>query len=109
MHSYHVFFDRKDGVTHEALVAQVDRFMETQVGGNLAKGYRLLRTNNKASFDELPDYQMIVDYASEADLQAAFATMKSRFREDPHRPLMTMVEGFRVAFSHDATTGENPS
>ena len=101
MFSYHVFFGPKDGVTHDALVAQVHTFMRNQLDDNLAQSYRLLRVHNKASFDSLPDYQLIVDYASEADLETAFTAMKSRFRDQPHSPLMTMVEDFLVAFSHD--------
>ncbi|MDA3835791.1 MAG: hypothetical protein PF495_20660 [Spirochaetales bacterium] len=43
--------------------------MKTQVPGNFAVAYRILRMQDKASFESLPDYQLIVDYSSEENLQ----------------------------------------
>lgn len=101
MHSYHVYFTPKDGVSDRELLTQVHQFMERQLGSNLAISYRVLRMTNKASFGDLPDFHLIVDYASEADIQRAFQNMKAHYREEPHAPLMKMVSTFRVAFSKD--------
>ncbi len=75
--------------------------METQVRENFATGYRILRMSNKASFEALPDFHLIVDYASEEELRKGFEGMKERYREEPHGPLMSMVSDFKVAFSSD--------
>lgn len=75
--------------------------MATQVHNNFATGYRILRMKDKASFESLPDYHLIVDYSSEEDLQKGFEGMKESYKEEPHSPLMRMVSDFRVAFSVD--------
>ena len=104
MNSYHVYFSPKKGVSPQDLINQVHEFMSTQIQSNFAVGYRILQMTNKASFDSLPDYHLIVDYASEEDLQKGFKGMKSHYKDKPHSPLMTMVSSFKVAFSTD----ENP-
>ena len=101
MASYHVYFSPKEGISPEVLVKQVHEFMATQVHENHAEAYRILRMNNKASFANLPDYHLIVDYPSEEDLQKGFSGMKEHYRDEPHSPLMEMVSDFRVAFSVD--------
>jgi hypothetical protein len=101
MASYHVYFSPKEGVSPDALVKQVHEFMATQVHKNHAEAYRILRMNNKASFGSLPDYHLIVDYATDEDLQKGFRGMKEHYRNEPHSPLMKMVSDFRVAFSVD--------
>lgn len=75
--------------------------MATQVESNFAEKYRILRMNNKASFEGLPDYHLIVDYSSEDDLKKGFNGMKENYRNEPHSPLMSMVSDFKVAFSID--------
>jgi len=99
--SYHVYFSPKEGVFPEMLLKQVHEFMKTQVPGNFAEAYRILRMHDKASFENLPDYQLIVDYSSEENLQKGFNGMKAHYRNEPHSLLMTMVSDFRVAFSID--------
>ncbi|MGJ8678672.1 MAG: DUF6614 family protein [Akkermansiaceae bacterium] len=101
MVSYHVYFSPKEGITPTALIKQVHEFMTTQIKGNFAKSYRILRMDNKASFQSLPDYHLIVDYASEEDLQKGFNAMKPHYKDKPHSPLMSMVSDFKVAFSSD--------
>ncbi len=103
MTSYHVYFTAKDGVTDQELLTQVHRFMGDQIRGNHAVSYRVLRMTNKASFVDLPDFHLVVDYRSEADLQLGFRNMKESYRDEPHSPLMRMVSTFRVAFSKDET------
>jgi hypothetical protein len=99
--SYHVHFSARAGVRDVDLLAQVHAFMATQIRDNHALSYRVLRLTNKASFQDLPDFQLIVDYASDEELQAAFRHMKALYREKPHSPLMAMVSVFRVSFSKD--------
>ena len=101
MASYHVYFSPREGISHEVLVKQVHEFMATQVFKNHAESYRVLRMNNKASFKDLPDYHLIVDYPNEEALQKGFSGMKEHYRDVPHSPLMKMVSDFRVAFSVD--------
>ncbi len=102
MASYHVYFSPKEGVSPDALIKQVHEFMATQIQGNFAETYRILRMHNKASFEELPDFHLIVDYPSEEALKDGFGGMKEHYRDEPHSPLMRMVTDFRVAFSVDA-------
>lgn len=110
MISYHVHFSPKENITDQELLAEVHNFMATQIRDNHALSYRVLRLTNKASFQDLPDFQLITDYASEEDLQTAFRHMKAHYREEPHAPLMRMVSIFRVSFSSDepppTSTGE---
>ena len=101
MASYHVYFSPKEGVSPESLIKQVHEFMATQVERNFATGYRILRMTNKASFESLLDFHLIVDYDSEDDLQKGFEGMKMHYKEKPHSPLMSMVSDFKVAFSID--------
>jgi len=103
MTSYHVYFTAKEGVTDQELLTQVHRFMGDQITNSHAVSYRVLRMTNKASFADLPDFHLIVDYRSEADLQIGFRNMKESYREEPHSTLMKMVSAFRVAFSEDET------
>lgn len=56
---------------------------------------------NKASFESLPDFHLIVDYDSEEDLQRGFAGMKKHYKKEPHSPLMKLVSDLKVAFSTD--------
>lgn len=60
---------------------------------------------NKASFQSLPDYQLIVDNSSEEDLQKGFSVMKTHYKDEPHSPLMKVISEFRVAFSVDEKAG----
>lgn len=108
MTSYHVYFAAKEGVPEEELLDQVHRFMGRQIDDNLAVAYRVLRMTDKASFEDLPDFHLIVDYNSEEERHRAFLQMKQCFRDEPHAPLMTMVSTFRVAFSTDTTKQLNP-
>lgn len=106
MASYHVYFSAKKGVSPEALIEQVQEFMKSRVGGNYVEAWRILRMTNKAGFESLPDYHLIVDYPSEEDLQKGFRAMKQHYRDEPHNSLMTMVSGFQVAFSVDMGRGK---
>ena len=101
MTSYHVYFSPKAEGIREALVKQVHEFMATQVEENFATRYRILQMNNKVSFENLPDYHLIVDYRSKEDLQRGFEEMKKHYKNKPHSPLMKMVSDFKVAFSID--------
>jgi len=101
MASYHVYFSPSEDTAPEVLIRQVHEFMRTQIHGNYATSYRILRMSNKASFERLPDFHLIVDYPSEEDLQKGFHAMKAHYKHEPHSPLMRMVSEFRVAFSVD--------
>lgn len=99
--TYHVYFTAKEGVTESKLVEQVHKFMDSQLAENLATGYQLLRFDNKATFQELPDYHLMVDYRDEQDRGKAFESMKKFAKSEPHSSLMRMVSDFKVAFSID--------
>lgn len=102
MESYHVYFSPRADVPKDLLIAQVHQFMATQLTQNRARQYRILEMKNKATFQEIPDFHLIVDYDTEEDLQAAFQEMKKSYQEEPHAPLMNMVSEFKVAFSTDS-------
>ncbi len=101
MHSYHVYFCPKPEVCVEDLVKQVHSFMRSQISNNYALDYRILCMVDKASFKDLPDFHLIVDYESADTLKQGFEYMSKHFKEEPHKILMTMVSDFRVAFSVD--------
>lgn len=101
MASYHVYFTPKVGVPAETVINQVHEFMATQIHDNFATAYRIHKMTNKASFESLPDYHLIVDYPSVEDLEKGFGAMKKHYKEEPHSPLMRMLSDFRVAFSVD--------
>jgi hypothetical protein len=105
MHSYHVYFDAKDGVSEEVLLAQISSFMEQQQRENRVSRFRVLRFTDKGSFKELPGFHLIVDYESDQELRDAFVQMKGSFQSEPHKSLMGMVANFKVAFSHDELGG----
>ena len=102
MHSYHVFVSPKDEIESEDLENQIKEFLDQQKAENQLQSYSILEYTDKGSFGELPSYQIIRNYSSEQDLQAAFAAMRpDAYKEAPHAPLMTMVKDFKVAFSKD--------
>ena len=108
MNSYHVYFNGAPGVSTEDLAGQVRDFMNHQLSANHAIGYRLIEISDKGSFKEMPGFHLIVDYATELDLKTAFENMKGTYLEEPHRSLMTMVSGMRVAFSADLLEARLP-
>ncbi len=105
MPSYHVYFSSKKDISNEVMLNQVHLFMATQIADNFAHSYRVLRMTNKASFESLPDYHLIVDYASQNDLEKGSNVMKTHYKDEPHLSMMKMVSEFKVAFSED----ENPT
>ncbi len=109
MESYHVYFNARQDVPKAVLLAQVHEFMANQIESNRVRSYRILEMTDKASFQELRDFHLIVDYETAEDLQEAFKLMKQHYKDDPHAPLMRMVAEFRVAFSRDVQTVTDPA
>jgi hypothetical protein len=99
---YLIFFSPAEGVAEDISLPKVREFMDAQVASNGATGYRIVRMTNKATFPELPDYAVFVDYATQDDLNAAFREMGKSYREGVHAELMGMVRDFRVAFGRGA-------
>ncbi|MGF1655867.1 MAG: DUF6614 family protein [Verrucomicrobiales bacterium] len=108
MESYHVHFNARQDVPKDVLLAQVHEFMANQIESNRVRSYRLLELTDKASFQELRDFHLIVDYENAEDLQDAFNLMKQHYKDAPHAPLMKMVAEFRVAFSRDVHAVTEP-
>lgn len=101
MHSYHVYFSLKDGITVAELEAVMRSFVAKEMQDNLMVGYRLLHMKDKASAQGIPDYHFIADYVSAEDGTKAMEDMQTRYREEPHASLMRIVSEFRVAFADD--------
>ncbi len=103
MISYHVYFTPKPGVDDETVIAAAHGFFQELKAENKVRGYRLLRVTNPASFQALPRFQAIVDYASQQELDASFDHMRQpgKKEEGAHGELMKMVAEFKVSFTAD--------
>jgi hypothetical protein len=107
MKSYHVFASAKPDRDIAEFERRMREFLDAQVAGNLLHAYRILRFDAAGSFNELPEYQVICDYASEDDLKKGFEAMRpDRWRQDPHAGMMASVGEFRVAFSEDVSRSD---
>ena len=103
MSSYHVFFSPKPEVEAVDLIEKCHAFLRGLQAQGQIESYRLIRITNPASFPELPQFQLIVDYHSPQQLNESFAFMKSagRIAAPPHGEIMESVSIFKVAFSED--------
>lgn len=103
MISYHVFFTPKPGVEDQHVIESAHRFFKNLQAENKLRNYRLMHVTNPASFQTLPRFQAIVDYASQQDLDETFAFMRQPQQKDEgaHGELMKMVAEFKVSFTTD--------
>jgi hypothetical protein len=100
--SYHVYASAKPGVAAGEFESRMKAFLDTQIAGNHLCAYRILRFDSNADSGDMPEYQVICDYASDDDLKMGFEGMRpDRWKQDPHAGMMEMVAEFRVAFSED--------
>lgn len=104
MISYNVFFSPGPGVEESAVAAAAHRLMDELKAARRIAGYRILRVTDPASFAALPGYQAIVDFATQADLKAAFAFLAEpgRMHGGAHGELIRLVTDFKVSFTADA-------
>ena len=103
MISYHVFFTPKPDVTEQSLIEAAHRFFRQLETEKKLRGYRILRVTNPASFQGLPRFQAIADYASQEELDESLAFMRQpkKTEEGAHGELMRMVADFKVSFTAD--------
>lgn len=99
MHSYHVYFTPKDGISDAEVGRIVRAFGENEKNENLLHSYDLVKFDNKANFQELFDFHFAAHYQSEKEREKAFETMSEHYTEEPHLSLMKMTKEFKVAFS----------
>jgi hypothetical protein len=66
--------------------------------------YRILRVTNHSSFPTLPQFQAIIDFQTQQDLDESFAFMRQtgKKEEAPHGKLMALVTDFKISFTTDA-------
>ena len=83
------------------MLDKIHEFMRDQVKTNRCVRYRVLHYSQWVGITEVPNYQVMIDYQTEADRTQAFEQMKSQVQEEPHASLMHLVGNFRVAFSQD--------
>jgi hypothetical protein len=103
MLSYHVHFSPKAEISDSELVEICHSFLRGLKSAHQIESYRLLHITDPASFQGLPRFQLIVDYASQQQLDDSLAFMRSdnRVGNPPHGQIMNLVSDFRVSFSRD--------
>lgn len=105
--SYHVYASAKPGVSAAEFESRMKEFLDTQIAGNHLCAYRILRFDSKPDSGDMPEYQIICDYASGDDLKKGFEGMRrDRWKQYPHGSMMEMVGEFRVAFSTDVSRSD---
>jgi hypothetical protein len=102
MISYNVYFTPKDTIPEPEALEIVHSFMRGLDAKGMITAYRVLRINNKVNFDQLPKYQLIVDYETEEQSTRTFDFIKNgEATKEPHKSLMTMTKEFKISFSED--------
>lgn len=103
MISYHVFFSPKDGMPEDQVLGATRAFFAALEENKQIRTYRILRVTNPASFAGLPRFQAIVDFATQDEMDTAFAFMRQpgKIHSGAHGKLIEMVTDFRVSFSED--------
>jgi hypothetical protein len=103
MISYNVFFTPRPGVEDQRVIASAHEFLEKLQTEKKIRGYRILRVTNPASFPALPQFQAIVDYESQQELDDSFAFMRQpqKIKEGAHGELIELVTNFKVSFTID--------
>ncbi|MBS0663175.1 MAG: hypothetical protein JSR48_07905 [Verrucomicrobia bacterium] len=103
MISYNVFFSPRTGTADEEVVAAVRRLLDELKAAGQLRGFRILRVTDVASFPALPRFQVIIDYANQAELDAGLASMRQpgRVHDGAHGAVIRLVTDFRVSFTAD--------
>ena len=103
MISYNVFFSPRQGVDDEKVIATVRRLLDELGEEKKLRTYRILKVTNPASFQALPRFQAIIDYASQEELDESLVFMRQpgKVREGTHGALIELVTDFKVSFTAD--------
>ena len=103
MISYNVFFSPRPGVEEQTLVAATRQLLEELRAAGQLRSYRILRVTNPASFQTLPQFQVIVGYANRQEQEASLAFMREpgRVHGGTHGELIKLVTDFKVSFTED--------
>jgi|SRR5579871_3588205 len=103
MISYNIFFTPKGGIEDQRIIMLAHEFLKRLQTEKKVLGYRILRVTNPASFPALPQFQAIVDYESQQDLDDSFTFMRQpqKIKEGAHGELIELVTNFKVSFTVD--------
>jgi hypothetical protein len=103
MISYNVFFTPKAGIEDQRVIALAHEFLAKLQTKKKIMGYRILRVTNPASFPALPQFQAIIDYESQQELDdsSAFMRQPQKIKEGAHGELIELVTNFKVIFTAD--------
>lgn len=104
MISYNVFFSPRPGKTEDEVIGAVRRLLDELKSVGQLRGFRILRVTDAASFPALPRFQVIIDYATQAEREAGLAYMREpgRVHGGAHGEVIELVVDFRVSFTADA-------
>lgn len=104
MISYNVFFSPRPGIDEQRVAACARRLLDELRAVKKLRDYRILRVTNPAGFQELPRFQVIVDYQSQQELDDSLAFMRQpgRVKSGAHGELVGLVTDFKVSFTADA-------
>ena len=103
MISYNVFFSPRTGIDEQRVIAAVRRVLDELRVAMKLRNYRILRVTNPASFRELPQFQAIIDYESQEELDDSLRFMRQpgKVHEGAHGELIEFVTEFKVSFTKD--------
>ncbi|HXB02001.1 MAG TPA: DUF6614 family protein [Opitutaceae bacterium] len=103
MISYNVFFTPRSGIEDQRVIALAHEFLAKLKTEKKIRGYRILRVTNPASFSDLPQFQAIIDYESQQELDDSMAFMRQaqKIKEGAHGELIELVTNFKVSFTVD--------
>jgi hypothetical protein len=103
MISYNVFFTPRTGIEDQRVTALAHEFLTKLQTEKKIRGYRILRVTNPASFSDLPQFQAIIDYDSQQELDDSMAFMRQaqKIEEGAHGELIELVTNFKVSFTID--------
>jgi hypothetical protein len=103
MISYNVFFTPRAGVADQRVITAVHELLRKLQAEKKLRGYRVLCVTNPASFQALPQFQAIIDYESQQELDDSLAFMRQpqKVKEGAHGELIELVTNFKVSFTVD--------
>jgi hypothetical protein len=90
---YNVFFTPRAGIEDQPVIAVAHEFLKKLQAEKKIRRYRILRVTNPASFSALPQFQAIIDYESQQELDDSMAFMRQpqKIKEGAHGELIELV------------------
>jgi hypothetical protein len=101
--SYNIFFSAREGIPETQVTTAAKRFLDYLLAERKLRQYRILQVTNPASFQGLPRFQAIADFASQQEMDESFAFMNQpgKVHEGVHGELVSLVTDFKVSFTAD--------